>query len=211
MNTVDALRPVLELIYFAAGPVIAVLAAIGLWHIKVTKDSTRIAARRQALALAAEQCERYQRTIVPLQNTLDNAIAGKGITFLARAEVTVEANRVRVKFNNPNEFYDQMMEIATEMLPVVNSMEAFAVYFMSGAADEKVAYSCVGASFCYYTKKVLAQIAPFHDTGHFHNLLRLFLLWNARSECEKLLRERQLVEEKLRSVDNTFIAPVGTI
>ena len=89
-------------------------------------------------------------------------------------------------------------------------MDAFSVYFTTGAADERVAFSSVGSTFCSTTKQLLPGIVPHLESGHFRNLFRLFLIWNGRLVSERLLREKSQIEQRLKKVDNKFISPVGT-
>lgn len=206
----ETLKAVLELIYFISAPIIAIIAAFGLWQIKVTRDSARMQATRSALSLSAQQCDHYLRVISPLQDKLHNAIQERGITYLDLAEVTVEPNQVRVKFNKPDDFLEQIQKLTLELLNVLNAMEAFSLFFTTGSADERIAYSSVGSTFCNSARRLLPEIVPHLDSGHFRNLYKLFLTWNSRIESEKLFREKKALDQKLSKVDDKFIQPIGT-
>lgn len=206
----ESFRCVLELVYFASGPVIVVLAIIGLKQLKTAKSIARKTAKRESLKLAADQCEYYHRHIIPLQNELFDAIASRGVTFFEKAEVTIRSDAVRVKYSPDDDFFDQIMKVVSELTAALNAMEAFAVFFTSGVADESVAFSSLGRSFCNTTQKLLPKIVFYCQTGHFHNLYHLFLMWNSRLEAGELLREKENIEARLKSVDNKFITPVGT-
>ncbi len=208
--TMEQLRDVLELIYFISAPIIAFIAGVALWQIKVTKDTARTNAKRNALSLAAQQCDHYQKYIIPLQNTLDATIEAKSITYLKQSEVIIDGNRIRVKKSYPKDIKDQLNNIGLDLLAVLNSMEAFAMFFTTGSADERIAFSSVGSTFCRVARDLLPEIVPYVDSGHFRNLYQLFLMWNSRIESKKLLHEKEELEQKLRKVDKKFIEPVGT-
>jgi hypothetical protein len=89
-------------------------------------------------------------------------------------------------------------------------MEVFSLFFISGVADEGVAFSSVGATFCYEVHKLLPDLVLKSDKDHFKNLIRLFLLWNARMESRKLLEDKYKIESKLNSIDEKTIRPLGT-
>lgn len=205
----ESARAVLELVYFVSAPVLAVLAGVGLRQIKVARDTAKMHARREALSIAAQQCDHYLTDIIPLQNRLDDAIEAKGITYLEAAKVSVDHEGVRVNFNWPPDFLDQVQRIMPDLMPVLNSMEAFSVFFVSGAADEQVAFSSVGVPFCDSTRPLLPDIVPYLEAGYFRNLFKLFMIWNTRIESDKLLQQRDELEKLLAQVDGKFIRPTG--
>ncbi|MDD5223876.1 MAG: hypothetical protein PHE84_07785 [bacterium] len=95
----EKLQSVLELLYFASGPSLVILGIIGLWQLKIAKDTARLNARRQSLSLAAERCEYYIEHIIPLINIFDRAIKDHNINYFAKADITIENEKVRVKNN----------------------------------------------------------------------------------------------------------------
>jgi diadenosine tetraphosphate (Ap4A) HIT family hydrolase len=206
----ELFRTVLELLYFASAPVFTIIAAIGLWQLKITKDVARTNAKRNALAIAAQQCDHYHRHIIPLQETLDKAVDAKGITILKETEVTVSGKLVKVKFKKTDNFMDQVNNIGRELLVVLNAMEAFAVFFTTGTADERVAFSSVGNTFCASTYKLLPWIVVSVAQGYYRNLYELFQMWNSRIEAEKLMHDKKELEKKLNDLNNKFIDPIGT-
>lgn len=104
---IDAIRPILELVYFASGPLTFIVACIALYQLKIARDSARLNAQRDSLRLAASQCDSYQRSIIPLHNSLDDAIKENGIVYFDKAEVDVEGETIRVR---PNLTKDELRE-----------------------------------------------------------------------------------------------------
>jgi hypothetical protein len=208
--SIETVRTILEFVYFGSAPIIAIIAIIGLRQLKIAKETVRISAKREAIALAATQCQVYGTTIIPLHNLLDDAIAKNGITIFKEAEVVVEKDRAKVKFPKGIWHGEQISKIAKELAEVLNSMESFSVYFISGVADEQVAFSTVGATFCFTVRKLLPVILLHVETGHFKNIFSLFLMWNARIERENLLRQKGDLDTKLGQINNKYITPIGT-
>mgnify|MGYP001332179360 CR=1 FL=1 len=212
---IDAIRPILELVYFASGPLTFIVACIALYHLKIARDSARVNARRDSLRLAASQCDSYHRYIIPLINSLDDAVKNNGIVYFEKAEVDVEGDAIRVR---PNLTMDELMEEQKKMMKITgrfteafNAIEAFAVFFVSGVADENVAFSSVGKTYCYTVRHYLPDVVPVLELGgHYRNMIKLFLMWNARLEKQKLLKDKGKIEQQLDRVRDKFIRPVGT-
>lgn len=212
---IDAIRPILELVYFASGPLTFIVACIALYQLKIARDSARLNAQRDSLRLAASQCDSYQRSIIPLHNSLGDAIKENGIVYFDKAEVDVEGETIRVR---PNLTKDELREelnkvkkISGAWTEAFNAMEAFAVFFVSGVADENVAFSSVGKTYCCSVRKYLPHVVPMSEEGgYYRNTIKLFFMWNARFEKQKLLKNKEKLEQQLDRVRDRFIRPVGT-
>ena len=85
----QTLRFILELLYFVSGALIAFFAAIGLRQLTIAKENAKMAAKREAFKLAAEQCAHYFADIMPLLDRLDTEIRNKKVELFSRAQVEV--------------------------------------------------------------------------------------------------------------------------
>lgn len=202
------MREILEIIYFLSGPTIAVIAIIGLKQITVAKENSVLSAKRESLKLAAEQCKYYYERIIPLQNELDIAIKENNVIFFEKSKVEVFADSFKVLPYAEDK--KGALVVAPQITAVLNMMESFATYFVSRVADEKVAFTSIGATFCGETKMLLPIIALASSGKHYNNLIKLFLLWNSRQEKHDLLRDKQKLEERINSISNKVIKPLGT-
>ncbi|PYL10396.1 MAG: hypothetical protein DME33_00865 [Verrucomicrobia bacterium] len=205
----SSLHFVLESLFFLSGIALTVIAAIGLRQLTVAKEIARIGAKRDSLKLAADQCAHYMHNIIPLQNALYEAIQTKHIAFFDKSEVEVKGDQVKVTSTATPADVDALKTIAYEFLAAFNAIEAFAVFFVSGVADEKLAFSALGASYCSNVQRYLPEIMLLRS-GSFDNLLRLFFLWNSRLESLRLRMERDKIDNSLQKIQNKFIKPVGT-
>jgi len=210
------LRTVLELIYFvSAGPLLLIVAIIGLWQLKIAKDTARLQAKRAALSLSAERCEYYHTRVIPLINKLDQAVIKNDIKYFELCEFTIEGQEIKTHFNCTPEVFKTELEksdvIVDEVTEALNAMEAFSVFFISKVADETIAFSSVGRTYCNTAKRYMADIVvATNHGGHYSNLLKLFLIWNSRHEAEQLMRDRKTIEKKLEKLERKCLLPVGT-
>jgi hypothetical protein len=212
MITLATLREILELVFFvSAGPILAIIAGIGLRQISVLRKNAQIDAQRAALSLAAERCEHYHRVLSPLQDKLNDAIKANQVTCFATAEVEIKTDSVRVESKvTGKERYEQITKIGPELISVLNAMDAFSIYFTTGAANEQVAFSSVGVAFVDATRDVLPAFVHSLEKGHYRHLMKLFFLWNNRIAAEQLHIQKEEIEAQLTSVGNKFVKPFGT-
>jgi hypothetical protein len=207
----NSLHSVLEALFFLSGIALTIIAAIGLRQLTVAKDIARTDALRNSLKLAAEQCAHFSNNIVPMINALYEAINAKKITFFAKSHAEVKGKTVKVTSTATTDDVRALLTVATEFLTTFNAMDAFAIFFITGAADEKAAFSAVGPSYCREVQRYLPQIMIHHHRGSgFDHLLKLFFLWNTRLESLRLQMERDAIDNTLQKIQNKFIKPVGT-
>ena len=199
-----------EYLYFLAGIALTVIAAIGLKQLTISKEGAEMSATREAFRLAADQTTLYLHVIIPLAEALDKVIAEKNITFFRTASFEIEDDAV--KFNHLDaKDHSRLSEITPQLLALYNALEGFSLYFISRVADEESAYSAVGKTFCHTVQKVMPDLY-FHasESQYFQNVLRLFFLWNSRSNAQELESQKLAIEEQLQKVQGKFIRPLGT-
>ena len=202
---------ILEIAYYLSGPALVIIVAIGLWQLKIAKDTAKIAAKREALTIAADRCEYFLRTIMPLVDDFDNALEKENVTFFDNAKIEIEGNEITIDASCSEADFDKLQNMTDKGLSVYNSLEAFASFFTSGVADESIVFDSIGHSYCETVKQYLPDILPLCENGkNYRNLLSLFFLWNERYERMELLTQKESVESKLKRIKKKFIVPVGT-
>ncbi len=207
----EKIKDILEILYFASGPIIAIAASIGLYQLIITKRNAIISSKRDAYRLAAEQCRFYNEKIIPLVDALDEQIEKKSIAMFEKSKVTIKAESFEVKFHIAPDDKPKVISILPEIVYVLNAMESFSMFFTSGLADEKIAYSVIGKTFRSTVKKFLPFLElTFNPSEDFKPMLELFFLWNNRAQHEALLKDKKTIEERLGNIDNNSINPVGT-
>lgn len=202
---------ILELISLLSVPVIAVVAIIALKQLAIAKATTRLAAKRDSLRLAASESARYIESVIPAVNRLDQAIDDGGITFFSDAEVTVGEGVIQVALSGDETTSSVLSVVALEVTEAFNLLESFSVFFVSGVADEGVAFNAIGSTFCNTVHGFLPLLVMFNEQGkHYQNVLDLFYIWHGRQQRRKLLQEQMELDNKLAAVKVGRIKPLGT-
>jgi hypothetical protein len=205
----ETLRKILELLYFVSGgPVLALFAFFALKQITVAKQASKIASLRDAYRLAAEQAHSYATEIVPKLNALYRAAKESGFTLFDDAKVTIFDHRVEIERAPGNVDIDKLETIIPVFMEAINRLETFSLFFTSKVADERIAFSSVGATFVFNVKRLLPLLVISANNGNHENVMRLFLLWNRRIEMQKLEREKGSIEAQLRGMKPKELYPI---
>jgi hypothetical protein len=208
----SALRAVLELLYFVSGVALTGVALYGLKQIALTKRIANQNARRESIKFAADRCQYYAENSVNLRATLIKAYQAHKLNCLAHQKFRVEKGEI-VDHN----FDDPRMAVSTreasvvgaEAVAYINSLEAFAIPFVAGVADDEVGFQETAAAFCKAVREFMIFIFLLRSQGsRFASCIRLYESWNMRLEAEKM---KPLVEgwnEKIRAAEKAKFPPV---
>lgn len=202
-------KDILEIIYYlTAGPLLVYIAIKGLKQIKVAKQNSRTNNKREAFKSAAEQCGVFADKIVPLAKGLKD----EKLSFFENFDVSFTDKGFKIKPKGEISEEDiESINKSTYLIDLTNSLEGFAVYFISGVAAEKVGYITTGKSYCEIVKMLMPVIGLEFKKGHYKNLMLLFFEWNNRIDKEKLELEKREIERKLNGKgDGLQINPIGT-
>lgn len=176
-------------------------------QIDVLKKTSATQAKRDALRLTSEQCTLYFEKVVPLQNEFNRNLKAKDVKYFEGWTVEVKNGSIEVSRNSPVN-KDRFIEVAPYLL-FLNHIEAFAVFFTSRVADERVAYDTVGKTFIDSCEKLMPWILLVREDGYYKNIVSLFALWKIRMDNEKLAAQKDLIDKKLSTVRTSFQVPIG--
>jgi hypothetical protein len=215
MELIDKSKSILENAYFVSGILILVTVVVGIVQVILAKRTLKINSRREAAKLAAEQIEIYMIRVIPLHNKLFYAEAEHKVKSvkLNVSEFTIKALIEAMGEESYKAAVKDRIKLVTYTLNVINSMEAFSVYFTKGVADEEIAFSAVGQTFVKSVESMYFDIASCindSDDKSFQNLVQLYKLWSERFKKGKLLKDYKSLEEQLRSIEDVTIGPIGT-
>lgn len=204
MNFFDNTKSIVENLNYLSGPILAIVGFAAIIQIRLAKKAIVVSSRRQAAELATKQIDKYAEQIIPLQNMLsrtEEKLKHERLKFIQTKEFTlpeIEKQISREEFIKHLEFGVANL---SNINPVLNAMDTFATYFIKGVADEEIAFSSIGLTFCYSTEKYFFDICiarPEVDPVIYSNLVALYNIWNPRLQTEKLTKE---LERKKREIN----------
>jgi hypothetical protein len=236
------LRAWMEIAYFGSGVLLVLVAVAGLRQLSLAKrslqaardqlhlaaeslttakDEIRIRSEREAVSLAAQRCEKFAEELVPRHYEHVANIQKEGVTiyrwqmrdgqFLWNSFEQEAGARKWITTVQQNE------AASKSFMALLNDLEAFAIYFATGAADEKVAYPVVGALFCSWLEAFAPYLASIRaDTpkgivsGAFENAVALYGIWSGRTRKRQLEADANRINLELSGIRIPEIRPIGT-
>ncbi|MFM4991958.1 hypothetical protein ACEUCK_08500 [Aeromonas veronii] len=90
-----------------------------------------------------------------------------------------------------------------------NAISDFATFFISGIADESLAYRSLGRTYCNTIKQLAPLLIPLCQNND-DDVMTLFFIWNNRNEKQAALAEKTKIEKKLKDSSDVYIKPIGT-
>ena len=216
MNILDESKSLIENISLLSGPILAILGFAAVIQLRLTKKSIITASMRQAAELSSKQVEVYNNKIIPLQDKL----------FLKETELKVEKPQLhnlekflkqeitaQLDAKSIENAINQSIPTIFQLLIILNNMEAFSTYFTKGVADEEIAYSAIGRTFCHTIDGYSFDICILREddeTSAFNNLIELYKIWNARLRTEKISKELKFKQNELQNIQMSKITILGT-
>lgn len=172
-TTMEQLKEILELLYLLSGPVIAVLAYLALEQIKIARKqleeqrkATRINSKRDALKTMSEQIAKYGSEIIPLINALDYKIKSENIEYFKKSKVEITPEGMNIFPCSDSDEIEKVKSIFPEFTEMMNALEGFSTFFISGVADEKTAFHSLSTTFCNTVKEKAPLIVMTPEGDH---------------------------------------------
>ena len=147
----------------------------------------------------------------PLLNKLDFKIESENVKVFSQFKIEVTIDSIKAIPLSQDIDLNIPLEVLEDFLNAANALEAFATYFTSGVADEKLACLSIGKTFCDSVKNLAPILVLSRNDGrHFTAALSLLSIWNTRLEKEKLSKQKEKIEEQLKKQHSVKINTVGT-
>lgn len=201
----------LEALSYVATVGVFIAALVGLKQISVTKKIAKTTSQRDSLKLSSDQIRLYLETIIPKTNELFDEVEKQKIKMFDKSSFELKDDAIEVTYGvDKKQALDEMTKLIPVLLPVLNSLEAFATYFISQLADESLAFKSIGRSYCRTVKKYMPVIATLGGNTHFQNLIELYRIWQARIDKEELTLTKAEIEKKIKTLDGKSIIALGT-
>lgn len=204
----DNIKGILELFYFLSGPVIVFIALYGLKQLKISKDTNKLNAKRESFRLAGDQYAKFLEKIIPLVNELDKIVLEQNCKLM-NSKIEIKDNSIILDLDTSDLDIEKFRPLLEKALHIANLMEGIAIFFTTGVAAEEVAYRSIGKTYCHCVKDLMPIILIGASSKHYENIIKLFFIWYNRIESEKLLIEKEKIGDRIKSLKNKKITPLG--
>ena len=214
-----AARGVLEVLYFGSGVVIAYAAIralkqirIGSEQLRMTRDIADLSAKREAIKLASEQCRYYAERTMALAVPLVEEYTRLRLTFLSGPSQFTIQNGEITGVNFDLKLLDaEVPRIIVPLVHFLNALEAFAIPFAAGVADDDLGFQETAISFCQTAQVYMPALFQMrrNNNGRFESAIKLYDAWNKRLAARALGPVVKTLEELNRAAEQAKIKPLG--
>lgn len=217
-------RIVLETLSLISGIILAALGLAVFRQLKLSQESLEAAKndlqvriKREAVILAAEQVEKFGRTILPEAATVTDEIRVDGINI---SEWKLENNlfdETSIKdFEAANNWIRSLEKHrAVRLIQILNEFESLAMYFAGGAADERIAYPSIAPVFCSYVRELAPLLISLRlkkadiVSGPYQNIVTLYDKWASRLRKAELESQAAQLKAESSGIHITEIPLIG--
>ena len=197
------LRAVLELLYFISNLVIATAVVFGLKQITLTKRIATSDARRESLRFAAERCQYYAHYCIPADTKLrQQQQPPLSLTFLATGRVpfSIVDGEIKIQGMNDKVYVPEFHRGGVFIADCLNSLEAFAIPFAAGVADDELGFQEAASSFCGLVEQYITMIVLMRRMGpRYESTMKLYDRWKSRlvaQQTEGQMKKLQAVHKE---------------
>ncbi|MCK9345239.1 MAG: hypothetical protein M0P64_03935 [Candidatus Pacebacteria bacterium] len=205
-----------------------IVALTALSSIKVAKDSIQISAKRDSVKYASDLVKFYLKDFVDASTS---TYRYKSNINYKKSEFDTSKGMKEFTIEEFREMYDpaKVKEILSinleqdrknvEMLHLTlaerNLLETFSTPFISGVADEEIAFGSVGVSFCHsvennWVEYCIVRTRKAEQFSYFQNTIKLYNIWNNRIKKFQLENNRADIEAEILRITNIKVKPIGT-
>jgi hypothetical protein len=228
----DTLRRILELLSFLGTTVVGVFAFFVFSQLRMAKksletaeaaltaakDDMEVRIQREAVVIAAEQIERFRSVIIQDINVLDERFASAKIPFgewplknYSFDEQSIE------KSNDADAFVTRAKSAGLQdlMIDLLNELETYSLFFVEGAADEKIAFPLTSNVYCNTIKQLAPLLIRMRKgdrnlvSGPYKNIIRLYELWALRMKKNELDSKASLLLKESSAIHITDAPVLG--
>jgi hypothetical protein len=214
MEFFDSTKSIAENLSLISNPILAMFAVVGVVQIFQAKKALVINSKRDAANLATQQIKDYNERIIPVLTKYDFALIEDKVSAI-KIEVGEFSEAYLIeKLGNKLvlDKYKESIKYVVLLCDALNALEAFSTYFTKGVADEQIAYSAVGRTFCYSVENYFFEISSCRNENDptYQNIIELYHIWKPRLDKDRLIREQETILKKMSNINSTIVNPIGT-
>jgi hypothetical protein len=169
----DMFYSIVQIFYLIGGVILAITAILALNQLKISKNDTRIRVKRDAATETAKQIELYAEKIIPLHNEFVRyCINGTVEDCTFNSEVQQWISKCSSKQEG----------LYSKMIYLLNKLEAFAIYFIHGIGNEKLAFAPISNTYMSLVQQLYPMLCIQRQISEnmYTNLMELYNQWSAR-------------------------------
>ena len=219
MTFFDETKTIVENLYLLSGPMIFLIALLGLRQLKIAKDSIKINSQRQSATMAFELCEKYFVALSKIYNQIGSEMLSLKIDFKKIEKLNLDKlddiNKENENYSEYQKVLDNYDKFRYKLGALSDMLETFSIPFIKKIADEELAYNMHFLKFHQYCNLCSVHIIEIRMTHPdekviYENVIKLYSIWKNRYEKERIESQVISLLTKRNSIQTKKIKPIGT-
>lgn len=178
-----------DLVEICSSILLVIAAYLGLWQIvelkkqnKISRKTRKLVEKRESLKLAADLCDHFNRNIIPKMDLFVSVLKERNLDFFNKAKIQISNDSVSIEYDTTTENSETIESL--KAYDVLNAIESFAIYFVSGLANKKLGFTTLGETYCDFIKRCLPVLIVY-GSNSYTSIWKLFYRWNNQIENRK--------------------------
>ena len=212
------LKEWLEIANYLSTVTLAVVAILALrqislakQQIETTKELFKKQSKRASIEATINECKRFADHVIQDHIKIIEHCQKNNITFFSDVKFQRDGDSITVDATNAKkEDAPKLKEMGSLLTSFCNGLEAHAMYFLSGIADENIAYHTNAQSYldlCEDAYKIFASAGK--KSKDIDAIQTLYFRWATRMEKDELAEQQIEINKKLSTFNQTPIRPIG--
>jgi hypothetical protein len=182
-------------------------------HLALAQKEIILRSKREALAMALDQCKRFAETIVPHFDNIQTILKPHG-DYAPSGLVDANFPMIAPNLDPRGSVIWDDQPIRVQIIQALNELESFAMYFASDLADEEAAFPPTAQTMCSLCERYrffIGAFRPIEGVKLYQNLVKLYGIWRPRLEHTALEEQVKLLDQKKRQLPRDQRGkPLGT-
>lgn len=193
------IRGALELVYFISGPLLVLVALVGLRQIVVTRAIARDSSRREACRLTMELQSFYCNVIMPRYDKLNALSKNAHLALFEKSHMKRRGADIDVRFDVPEQAMEDLKANYTDIVVVLNDLNSLANHFIFQIADAELGFFTLASPFCQSVEWIYpALLLIRRSTGGYQAIVDLYVLWSTQLEQLRIMPQELQTKAAIR-------------
>jgi hypothetical protein len=205
-------KEVLEIIYYLASVGLLIGVLIALKQLKLMKKDFQTTNHRASIEKSMEYLNLFATEFIPKAGSTISSIRNKNVQFY-KGPINKE-----FRFDNncslASKYIKSNLDAAYECdaVSILNRFEYFSAAFVSGLANEELAFNPLAKLYCNYIEDlyiVLCSLRKDEDGYAFDYTVELYNIWKSRLEKNALEKKRSKLDDEMSKIQEKRINYIG--
>jgi hypothetical protein len=209
----NVIKEGIEIFYYLSSIGLLIGIIVGLKQLRLMKKDFEIKNQRASIEKSIEYLNLFATEFIPKVGDVTYDIR-KRTEQLYKGPINPDF-RFDDNCNENASYIKELLKISMDCdaVTVLNRFEYFSAAFVSGLADEELAFNPLGRLYCDYIEQlyvVMCYLRKDGDQNSFGYTVKLYKIWKGRLEKAELEKKRSKLDEEISKIQEERIRFIGS-